>query len=98
MEKAERIVKIELPEDSRYRLTKKESVNGIQTFVIEGQFVEGILHTNPMEIGGNCFVLGKSIYESISTSIIKRINIDPKNSKLVILETMNSIYELEELD
>lgn len=93
---AKKIKSLELPEDVKYRLTKKKAVNQNSFFIVEGQSVEGVLTSNPIKIGESCSVQGSRMSDAIFTSLVKEIKLK-KGSKVITIVTLNSVYELEEL-
>lgn len=93
----QKIVSIELPEDSTYRFTKIKAVKTAE-WIQEGHVVVGMLDTNPIVIDKTCTVGSNTNWrDMVRTSLVKDIEIVP-NSRKIILRTENSIYELEEID
>jgi hypothetical protein len=95
---AQKIVSLELPEDSTYRIMKTQAIK--DSFWIEtGHIVVGELNSNPIKVGQRCNVSSLNNWrDSLSTSFVVDIELDKTNKRKVILHTENSIYTLEEID
>lgn len=83
---------IELP-DVKYKLTKLGSLNKNTTMIDKGMSVIGPLHLEHILLGQSVAVgrLGNSFYTTEVTKIILKRN-------KVIFHTLNSIYELVEVN
>jgi hypothetical protein len=85
---------IELPTDCNYKLTKKGRLNNSPSMMDKGVVTVGPLRTSPIQVGHGV-IFGRGMDNAWYTTIVTKIII--KKNK-VVFHTLNSIYELEEVN
>jgi hypothetical protein len=94
--KKQTITSIELPEDSIYKLTKKRTLSsGYYPAVGVSHCVIGVLYPNKIQIGTSVSVGKGFSSNSLLTTPITKIRVLKHK---VIFHTLNSVYELVEVN
>lgn len=92
-----KISSLELPSDDTYELVKIKAKDNKFTMVEVGHTCHGYLHSNPIRVGYRCEVT-RSMYNSLSTSNVTKIELTEDPARVLIYTESESIYELVNLD